>query len=161
MGDKCFFFVMNSGRGARTPGKLKVFAEMTVGSYVLQIDVARPLLLSLRGEGLRLPPGRYLYCGSAHGPGGVEARVSRHRKREKPLHWHIDQVTCQVGVGQAGYCDERSECDFVSEILRLKGASVPIPEFGSSDCRSCPAHFIQAPDSFDLLSLNLKQIPAV
>jgi Uri superfamily endonuclease len=28
-----------------------------------------------------LPAGRYLYCGSAKGPGGLKARLSRHFRR--------------------------------------------------------------------------------
>jgi Uri superfamily endonuclease len=37
-------------------------------------------------------PGYYIYVGSAFGPDGVMARVSRHWRMDKPKHWHIDYL---------------------------------------------------------------------
>ena len=33
----------------------------------------------------------------------------------------------------------------VRALLVLPGASVPVPGFGSSDCRACPAHLVMLP----------------
>jgi hypothetical protein len=33
----------------------------------------------------------------------------------------------------------------VRGLLDLPGTSVPLPGFGSSDCRSCPAHLVALP----------------
>ena len=38
------------------------------------------------------PPGWYVYIGSAFGPGGITARVTRHARAAKRLHWHIDYL---------------------------------------------------------------------
>ena len=47
---------------------------------------------------LTLAAGQYAYVGSAHGPGGLRARVGRHLRAEKPLHWHIDYLTAALPV---------------------------------------------------------------
>ena len=39
--------------------------------------------------------------------------------------------------------------DLVRDLLELPGASVPVPGFGSSDCRACPAHLVALPAGFD------------
>lgn len=96
-----------------------------------------------------MAPGRYIYAGSALGPGGLRARLRRHLKRDKPQHWHIDALTAVLPVvrvfiaaGQA-----RLECIWASRIAGLPGAAVPWPGFGNSDCRSgCRAHLIRLPD---------------
>jgi Uri superfamily endonuclease len=41
---------------------------------------------------IALPAGRYLYCGSAKGRGGLKARLSRHMRRGKSVRWHVDQL---------------------------------------------------------------------
>ncbi len=41
---------------------------------------------------ISLRQGYYIYVGSAFGPGGVNARVSRHFRNTKKLHWHIDYL---------------------------------------------------------------------
>jgi len=46
-------------------------APPTPGAYVLAIELARPLTVALPGRpATRMSAGRYLYCGSARGPGG-------------------------------------------------------------------------------------------
>ncbi len=42
------------------------------------------------------------------------------------------------------------ECDLLARVLDIPGASVPVPGFGSSDCRACPAHLVTLPDDLDL-----------
>src|SRR6266540_676456 len=64
------------------------------GAYVLVVDLSRPLTVKLAGRPpASLRPGRYLYCGSAKGPGGLQARVARHMRRGKAVRWHIDRLT--------------------------------------------------------------------
>ena len=64
------------------------------GTYVLAIDLSEPVAVSIcRKPSALLAPGRYLYCGSAKGPGGLKARLARHMRRGKPIHWHIDRLT--------------------------------------------------------------------
>ncbi len=94
---------------------------------------------------LRLSPGFYVYVGSARGPGGLAARISRHLRREKTLHWHIDYLTTRVLPVSVLYTAEAqaSECMWAQRLLALQGAFVPLVGFGNSDCRDgCPAHLV-------------------
>ncbi|MEZ0346091.1 MAG: GIY-YIG nuclease family protein [Infirmifilum sp.] len=116
------------------------------GVYALIINVQSSTLINFKGMPARLDPGTYVYIGSAHGPGGVKARVRRHLKPEKKTKWHIDKVTtlpyaqiiCVV-------CAETQspEC-ILTPHLEKHGFIHPLPGFGSSDCRrGCTSHFFK------------------
>ena len=114
----------------------------TAGTYAVLLDVTAPRRLPQRLKPSMLPPGRYLYAGSARGPGGIRARVRRHMRRGKRRHWHVDHLVAagQI-VGAWGGPDER-ECDLVRRLLGVRGVEVPVPGFGSSDCGRCAAHLL-------------------
>lgn len=113
------------------------------GAYVLLVVLARPLDLALpKRSPVRLSPGRYLYCGSAFGPGGLKARLSRHMRPEKPVRWHIDRLTTTGRVAGAWIFPGGDECALVA---RLADLPVPVPGFGASDCRICPSHLLAWP----------------
>ena len=122
------------------------------GAYVLLLTADAPVVLNMPRFGkLTLAAGQYAYVGSAHGPGGLRARVGRHLRVEKPLHWHIDYLTAAVPVVHvvtlAVTDGARLECTWAKRLLALNGASAPAPGFGSSDCRNrCPAHLVRLPD---------------
>ena len=120
------------------------------GAYVLIVDLDRPLQLTLPGKtGAVLEAGRYAYCGSAHGPGGIRARVLRHLRRDKRPHWHIDYLTnAGRNVGVQALPNGR-ECALLDRILAVDGVTVPVPGFGSTDCRRCPAHLVRLPGQTD------------
>ena len=92
-----------------------------------------------------LPAGRYAYCGSAWGPGGLKARIGRHLRAAKPLHWHIDQLTAAGRVLEVLARPGERECGLVARLAALAGSGFPLPGFGSSDCRRCPAHLLSLP----------------
>jgi Uri superfamily endonuclease len=94
-----------------------------------------------------LPAGDYAYCGSAYGPGGIGARVARHLRTVKPVRWHIDRLTAASRIRAVGLLPGGGECDLVHQLLS-RGAEIPLPGFGSSDCRTCPAHLLQLPPGF-------------
>ena len=110
------------------------------------------LLIRLRAESeaqigrlgrFRFPQGYYVYCGSAMR--GLAARIARHRRRAKNLHWHIDYLLALPSarlLGAAAYpSPRRRECALNRAVQRLPGATTPVPGFGASDCPSrCPAH---------------------
>lgn len=110
------------------------------------------LLLHLdRIDGLRLPPrisgsiapGWFIYAGSAHGPGGVRRRLSRHFRPDKKIHWHIDHLTARSDQSLAFAVPDAGECDLSARLI-ASGAFVPvIAGFGSSDCKSCTSHLLQ------------------
>jgi Uri superfamily endonuclease len=115
------------------------------GAYVLVIDVAKPLNIKVMKRALRLAPGCYLYCGSARGPGGISARVKRHIRKEKPVRWHVDQLTIRATIRNVIVAPGGTECALFEKLSALPGAEVPIPGFGSSDCRQCPSHMLYIP----------------
>ncbi|MEI2383790.1 GIY-YIG nuclease family protein [Breoghania sp. JC706] len=115
------------------------------GSYVLLIRLSRKRALDMPRLGYPvLLRGWYAYCGSAHGPGGIRARVSRHMRREKVLRWHVDRLTVAAGEVRAAAFTDRGECDLVATLMQA-GFTVPVPGFGSTDCRVCPAHLLRWP----------------
>lgn len=116
------------------------------GAYVLFFRLEERLELNVGKLGpVTLPPGWLVYVGSAMGPGGLRARLQRHFRPDKRLHWHIDYLTaiCAPVGWHAEASTERLECVWVRRLLALPGAIVPEPGFGSSDCREgCPAHLL-------------------
>jgi histidyl-tRNA synthetase len=100
-----------------------------------------------RRIGVKLPAGRYLYCGSARGPGGLRARIARHLRRRKPLRWHVDQLTTRGTVIAVWAIPGGDECDLVARLALLP---VPLPGFGSSDCRRCRSHLLVWPEGVEL-----------
>lgn len=122
------------------------------GAYVLLIRLEKLLFLDMPAfRGKSLAPGLYAYCGSAYGPGGIRARVSRHLRAGKPMRWHVDRLTAAGRVEQAGIRVAGRECDLVSELLAAGGAPA-LPGFGSSDCRTCAAHLLRPPEGQTLLT---------
>ncbi len=86
-------------------------------------------------------PGTYLYVGSAKK--GLSARVARHKKRLKPLRWHIDYLrSYSRWFGATMYNGLINECMLVDKIKTLINGKIPVVSFGSSDCR-CSGHLIQ------------------
>jgi Uri superfamily endonuclease len=126
------------------------------GTYALLLKLDRQERITVGKLGtFDFPVGYYLYVGSALGPGGLQARLARHRRDSesssqsnsdqtgKKLHWHIDyllQRTQLIEVWSVA-SEERLECKWGKVARRLSGAQVPVRGFGSSDCR-CPAHLI-------------------
>jgi Uri superfamily endonuclease len=98
---------------------------------------------------IAFPAGCYLYVGSALGPGGLRARLERHRRRlgkSKHAHWHIDylreRATWAGAWGQA--TGERLECAWAAAMRSLPDVEVGAPGFGASDCR-CQTHLVRVP----------------
>lgn len=112
------------------------------GAYLLILDLGRPRFLDWRGGRQRLSAGRYLYAGSAYGPGGIGARVARHLRRNKESHWHIDRLTALIRQPRAIAFPGGSECDLVRRLSDTGRVTVPVPGFGSSDCGVCPSHLL-------------------
>lgn len=91
------------------------------------------------------PAGYYLYFGSALN--GLHARIDRHMRNTKRLHWHIDYFLQQTTIIDI-WCiesEERLECDLCQEVLRWPEVCHPVKGFGSSDCK-CVAHLVKIED---------------
>ena len=121
------------------------------GTYAPILKLGRTAAITVGQLGrFRFPAGWYAYAGSARGPGGLAARVSRHTRSPKPLRWHVDYLrACAYPIAAWHAVGTRKrECAWAKALAKLPGASVPVPRFGASDCR-CPTHlfhFAAPPD---------------
>ena len=117
----------------------------TGGTYMLVLALPNPvrLVIGKLGE-YDFPAGWYLYSGSALG--GLQGRVSRHLKGEKKPHWHIDYLSAAGSIVDVWFATghTRKECLWAQRAISLPRASVPMPRFGSSDCR-CETHLVYLP----------------
>ncbi len=167
---------MRCSRYGRWSSRLeRVFDEMGFGSKVVSAPPHGPRLADVPAPSLELPPaagtyvlhilltesqeitvgrlgrfyfpaGLYLYCGSARGSGGIRARVGRHLRWSKALHWHVDYLLQQGAPTRVWYVvsAERLECAWARAMLHLPGALAPVAGFGSSDC-ACSTHLAYLP----------------
>ncbi len=82
------------------------------------------------------PAGFYVYTGSAKR--NLAARIERHKRKEKPLRWHIDYLTTQpdASIVEVKTYD-KNECELNQQI----SGEIIIKGFGASDCKQgCGAH---------------------
>lgn len=95
---------------------------------------------------LALPPGFYVYVGSAFGSGGLAARIRHHRQVAARPHWHIDYLRAQCELIEVWFTTEAAHCEhaWAKAVARLPGAVMPMPGFGSSDCQ-CETHLLYNP----------------
>ncbi len=112
-------------------------APASPGAYVLWLRLGAPLSVKTGKVAATFEPGDYLYCGSANGPGGLRARLARHMRKDKRAHWHVDQLTLAGQILGAFILESGDECALNAA---LDGLPIPLPGFGSSDCRRCAAH---------------------
>ncbi len=106
-------------------------------SYQLVIDVERAVRCIVGRLGtFDFPAGRYVYTGSARR--GMQARIARHLRPEKRLHWHIDYLLKAPGVHVAEVVRSRRDECLLNQASR---GTVLVPGFGATDCRvRCGAH---------------------
>jgi Uri superfamily endonuclease len=119
-------------------------SEPSKGTYALVLHLEHREEIAVGKLGTFIfPAGYYLYVGSALGPGGLEARLARHRRRDKKLRWHIDYLLehAQLVEVWSTASTTKLECLWAQAARKLPGSEMPVPGFGSSDCR-CPSHLI-------------------
>ena len=112
------------------------------GSYILLITLDRSTDITVGKLGKFIfPEGYYLYIGSALN--GLHGRIKRHLRKEKRQHWHIDYLLSHAGIEDIWYIfsEDRVECLLAKTALAMPLTHVPVPGFGSSDCR-CNSHLI-------------------
>ncbi|WP_455202658.1 GIY-YIG nuclease family protein, partial [Kaarinaea lacus] len=85
--------------------------------------------------------GRYIYVGSAFGPGGVRARIIHHLKTSSKPHWHLDYIRPYIQPVAVCFCysSKRQEHQWAAVVGKIAGAQTPMHNFGSTDC-TCPSH---------------------
>jgi Uri superfamily endonuclease len=120
--------------------------EAKPGTYVLVLRCPSRARIQIgRWREIDLKRGYYCYVGSAFGPGGVRARVHRHFRNAKALHWHIDYLGEFTKPVCAWYshAPKRLEHRWAALLSDMPGLSA-IPGFGCSDC-SCDSHLFFSP----------------
>jgi len=98
-------------------------------------------------------PGYYLYCGSAHGSGGLKSRIVRHLTKSSKKFWHIDYLKDLLFPIEVWYQAslEKNECSFCKTFHDQMGGEIPIKGFGSSDCKNkCESHLVSFPTETNL-----------
>lgn len=82
--------------------------------------------------------------------GGFKSRLSRHLKRTKRFHWHIDYLLQMACINSIifGETADRAECAIAQALSRQFDS---IPGFGSSDCK-CRSHLFFAAEERELKS---------
>ena len=130
------------------------------GVYILHLELSSPRMVRIGKFGdHHLPPGEYLYVGSALGSGGLKARLGHHLRGSKRHHWHIDWLRRVARVRGFFYTamKEHCECSWSQFLMQLPGSCIPVPGFGASDCSHkptrCPAHLLR----FEM-GVNVKSI---
>lgn len=120
------------------------------GAYALLLRLDAPAEFKLRtAEAASLTPGWFVYCGSAKGPGGLRARLRRHFRQDKALHWHIDRLTAAAARIAAVPVQDGDECALVAALLESRRFEITAAGFGSSDCRQCDSHLLRYRASAD------------
>ncbi|MFZ2654380.1 MAG: GIY-YIG nuclease family protein [Victivallales bacterium] len=82
--------------------------------------------------------GFYSYTGSAMG--GLEARIKRHLRKDKRLHWHIDYLLGKAEIIRVLAMETNIKSEECMAAARLeKSGGIPVGGFGCSDCK-CKSH---------------------
>jgi Uri superfamily endonuclease len=112
------------------------------GTYALILTSTEAASIRVGKIGnLQLQPGFYVYVGSARGPGGLRARLAHHLKPTGRLYWNIDYLRAHTIPEEVWFCYDRTlwEHRWARCLGLQRGASIPLPGFGSSDC-TCESH---------------------
>jgi Uri superfamily endonuclease len=111
------------------------------GTYALILQSEKRSRIQVgRWREIGVDPGYYIYVGSAFGPGGVRARVTRHCRKTKTSHWHIDYLREVMKVLGAwiSYEPDRLEHRWAQTLCSVEGVA-KVPGAGCTDC-DCQSH---------------------
>lgn len=135
---------------------LTVAALHPKGTYILilQLENNKRIKIGRLGR-FFFQKGWYTYVGSSFGPGGLSARIGHHLKKSATLHWHIDYLRKSAGIRSVWVCEQEKRLEHIAAglLLKMAGASVPVPGFGSSDCK-CESHLVHFQEYPELSELN-------
>jgi len=121
------------------------------GTYVLVLRLHWECVIDVGALGeLTFPPGLWLYCGSALGPGGLAARLAHHARFSESPRWHIDYLRFAGSPVEVWYAASSSnrEHDWAGILSSLGGVEPGPGGFGCSDC-GCHTHLFRS-ESGDL-----------
>lgn len=108
------------------------------GCYVILLEFPKEKEIAIGSLGKQVfPAGWYVYCGSAKK--NLAARVQRHLRVRKGMHWHLDYLRQEADkvVGIPFRTQDEIEHDLADGLKQI--ADWQISKFGSSDC-NCESH---------------------
>jgi len=122
-------------------------ADCVKGVYVLVVRVSSPTEIKIGSLGkLGFKPGLYAYVGSAQN--NLDLRVARHKRKDKPVHWHIDYLLKNPAATVSDVfikpSDKSEECRIAD--LLAHNCIESLGGFGCSDC-NCPSHMFRIRDT--------------
>lgn len=149
----------------RTPPRSFPIAnlDLHIGCYSLVIALSKRKTISVGRLGVEtFPQGTYVYTGSAMN--GLSARLLRHLRRKKKLHWHIDYLlaSAEARIERIFVYPSRpdQECRQNQKIAALSGAAIVVRGFGATDCRrGCASHLVYFAPTSQLELTRGKVIP--
>ncbi len=115
------------------------------GDYLLVLRLKEDADVVIGAKGMvHFPAGYYVYVGSAKR--NLKARLARHQRRRKQMHWHIDYFRAYADV--TAVVPVRTADDLEHELAGAVGtiSSWNIAGFGCTDCR-CPSHLFGFADN--------------
>ena len=111
---------------------------MDSGVYIAVFYMPRSRFIQIGRLGrFNFRQGVYFYVGSAQR--NLPARLERHSRKKKPLHWHIDYLSVKAEMLGAIMIpgQRKHECEIAKELGQQ--FELVVPGFGASDCR-CAGH---------------------
>ena len=115
------------------------------GDYMVVLKVKESQALRFGAKGMMyFPKGFYVYVGSARR--NLAARLARHQRKRKRLHWHIDYLRQKADV--TAVIPIRTADDLEHQLAAAVSAIAPwqIKGFGCTDC-DCSAHLFGFTDN--------------
>ena len=115
------------------------------GTYGLVLSSSNRATVAIgRRRRLQIEPGYYVYVGSARGPGGLRARLTRHCREQKATHWHVDYLAPHTDPVSVWYRvgPEHAEHQWAAAFGEMDAMTMQ-PGFGCSDCR-CDSHLFHS-----------------
>lgn len=128
--------VTELGTGRTPPAQPGTYALVLRCQKTVNTRVGRLGTVALR-------PGYYIYVGSALGPGGLRARVARHRRRDKKRHWHVDYLRRHTTFVDTWHLADGCNHEHEWAAALAERYDIAHPRFGASDCR-CAGHLFYA-----------------
>ena len=133
--------------------KAQKITEKISGTYLLEIFASEKFEINAKKFlGKIFPPGYYYYSGSAQK--GYNARLVRHLKEEKTLHWHIDYLTTirtnsVTTIFLFENAPRNRECEVVQTLINKFHLDDSFSGFGNGDCKTCGTHLLYSKEKIN------------
>ncbi len=126
---------------------------MNKGIYILEISAAKTFAVEIKKfQEINFRKGYYYYVGSAQK--NLKQRLSRHLKKDKVIHWHIDHITTVEtnrikSILLSQNSEKELECELANYLeINLKLDS-SIKGFGNSDSNCSSTHLFYSNKKID------------